>query len=188
MGTARIEASASVTTAHWRSPRRWCPRRERGGRRPASDSSSGVSIERPRLGTRSRHRHHRKSTRSRDYTSLVSIKLHTDSGERWVEGTVFEPGNLRLVSVRGIKVEAPLGDTMLIIANDDQPGVIGEVGTILGRHKVNIATFALGRGEKGAVGIVNVDEEAGSPRALDDAMAELRRVPAIREAWVVRLT
>ena len=152
--------------------------------------SSGVSIVNARASARARGIDiiETQSTRSRDYTSLVSIKLHTDSGERWVEGTVFEPGNLRLVSVRGIKVEAPLGDTMLIIANDDQPGVIGEVGTILGRHKVNIATFALGRGEKGAVGIVNVDEEAGSPRALDDAMAELRRVPAIREAWVVRLT
>ena len=53
---------------------------------------------------------------------------------------------------------------MLIIANDDQPGVIGEVGTILGRHAVNIANFALGRGESGAIGVVNVDEEVGAPR------------------------
>ena len=64
------------------------------------------------------------------------------------------------MSVRDVKVEAPLGGTMLMIANDDQPGVIGEVGTILGRHKVNIANFALGRNENGAVGVVNVDEEA----------------------------
>jgi hypothetical protein len=62
------------------------------------------------------------------------------------------------------------------------------VGTILGRHKVNIANFALGRNDRGAVGVVNVDEEADSPLVLDAALAELRRVPAIREAWVVRLT
>ena len=103
-----------------------------------------------------------RSSRARHFTSLVSIKLHTDSGERWVEGTVFEPNNLRLVSVDGVNVEAPLGGTMLIVANDDQPGVIGEVGTILGRHGVNIANFALGRGEDGAIGVVNVDEEPGS--------------------------
>ena len=59
---------------------------------------------------------------------------------------------------------------MLIIANDDQPGVIGEVGTILGRHGVNIANFALGRNETGAVGVVNVDEEASAPRALEAAV------------------
>jgi len=89
--------------------------------------------------------------------------------------------------VRGVAVEAPLGGTMLIIANDDQPGVIGEVGTILGRHRVNIANFALGRGEGGAVGVVNVDENTGAPQALEKAVEELRKVGAIREAWVVRL-
>jgi D-3-phosphoglycerate dehydrogenase len=75
---------------------------------------------------------------------------------------------------------------MLLIANDDQPGVIGEVGTILGRHGVNIANFALGRGNTGAIGVVNVDEEAGTPQALDRAVQELRKVPAIRTAWVIR--
>ena len=60
---------------------------------------------------------------------------------------MFEPNSPRLVSVRGVNVEAPLAGTMLCIANDDQPGVIGEVGTILGRHGVNIASFALGRGD-----------------------------------------
>ena len=63
-----------------------------------------------------------------------------------------------------------------------------QVGTILGRYKVNIANFALGRNDRGAVGVVNVDEEADSPSVLDTALAELRKVPAIREAWVVRLT
>src|SRR5207248_3358662 len=99
----------------------------------------------------------------------------TDAGERWVEGTVFEPNSPRLVSVRGVDVEAPLGGTMLIIANDDQPGVIGEVGTILGRHHVNIASFALGRSKRGAIGVVNVDEEGESRRPLEQAVDEIRR-------------
>ena len=128
-----------------------------------------------------------RSARSRHFTSLVSIRLTTDAGERWVEGTVFEPNSPRLVSVRGVDVEAPLGGTMLILANDDQPGVIGEVGTILGRHGVNIANFALGRSESGAIGVVNVDEDPDAPQELENAVEELRRVPAIREAWVVRI-
>src|SRR5205807_6355252 len=152
--------------------------------------SSGVSIVNARAAAVARGIDivESRSTRSRHFTSLVSIKLTTDAGDRWVEGTVFEPNSPRLVSVRGVAVEAPLGGTMLIIANDDQPGVIGEVGTILGRHKVNIANFALGRGETGAIGAVGVDEEAGAPEVLDAAVEELRRVPAIREAWVIRLT
>jgi D-3-phosphoglycerate dehydrogenase / 2-oxoglutarate reductase len=151
--------------------------------------SSGVSIVNARAAAEARGIDiiESRSSRPRDYTGLLSIKLQTDKGERLVEGTVFEPNNLRLVSARNVNVEAPLGGTMLIIANDDQPGVIGEVGTILGRHNVNIANFALGRNGSGAVGVVNVDEEADAPSILDNAVAELRRVPPVREAWVVRL-
>jgi D-3-phosphoglycerate dehydrogenase / 2-oxoglutarate reductase len=149
--------------------------------------SSGVSIVNARAAAAARGIEitESRSSRARDYASLLTITLKTDGGERCVEGTVFEPNNLRLVSVRDVNVEAPLGGTMLLIANDDQPGVIGEVGTILGRHQVNIANFALGRNQRGAVGVVDVDED--SPRALDEAVVELRQVPAIRSAWVVRL-
>jgi D-3-phosphoglycerate dehydrogenase len=128
-----------------------------------------------------------RSARPRHFTSLVSLKLLTSSGERWVEGTIFEPNSPRLVSARGVTVEAPLSGTMLMIANDDQPGVIGEVGTILGRHQVNIASFALGRSEAGAIGVVNVDADQSPHGALDAAVDAIRKVPAVREAWVIRL-
>ena len=151
--------------------------------------STGVSIVNARAAAKERGIDivESRSSRPRHFTSLLSIKLQTDAGERWVEGTVFEPNNLRLVAVRGVPVEAPLGGTMLLVANDDQPGVIGEVGTILGRHGVNIANFGLGRSETGAVGVVNVDEDGRAPVALDGAVREIRKVAAIREAWIVRL-
>jgi D-3-phosphoglycerate dehydrogenase len=151
--------------------------------------SGGVSMVNARAAARERGIEivESRSTRQRHYTSLVSVKVQTSDGERWAEGTVFEPNSPRLVSVRGIAVEAPLAGTMLIICNDDQPGVIGEVGTILGRHGVNIANFALGRNETGAVGVVNVDEDAGAPGALDRAADSIRGIPAVRDAWLVRL-
>ena len=151
--------------------------------------SSGVSMVNARAAARGRGIDivESRSSRARHFTSLVSLKLRTSAGERWVEGTVFEPNSPRLVSVRGVNVEAPLAGTMLIIANDDQPGVIGEVGTILGTYGVNIANFALGRGDEGAVGVVNVDEEASAPRALETAVEAIRRVSAVREAWIIRL-
>ena len=152
--------------------------------------SGGVSIVNARAAARERGIEivESRSTRPRHFTSLVSVKLHTSEGERWAEGTVFEPNTPRLVSVRGISVEAPLAGTLLIISNDDQPGVIGEVGTILGRQRVNIANFALGRNETGAVGVVNVDEEASTPGALENAVEAIRNIPAVRDAWLVRLS
>jgi D-3-phosphoglycerate dehydrogenase len=127
-----------------------------------------------------------RSSRPRNYTSLLSVKLHTNAGERWVEGAVFERTSPRLVLVDGIGVEAPLEGTMIVIRNNDQPGVIGEVGTILGRHGVNIANFALGRetARGNAIGVVIVDETSPIPEAV---LRDLRKVPAIDEARIVRV-
>jgi D-3-phosphoglycerate dehydrogenase len=134
-----------------------------------------------------------RSSRSRNYTSLISVKLHTSDGERWVEGTAFENGSLRLVLVNGVAVEAPIEDTLLVIANADQPGVIGAVGTLLGRHHVNIASFALGRNYECAgcaIGVVNVDEAPGTNHegiVTEQVLAEIRATPAIQAAWRIRL-
>jgi len=105
-------------------------------------------------------------------------------GEQWIEGTVLHKNHLHLVSLYGIDVDAPLTGDMLIIRNVDTPGVIGRVGTILGNREINIANFALGRGDesKEAVGIVNVDSEI--PVGL---LREIQALPQVRLARVVRL-
>ena len=124
------------------------------------------------------------STRSRNYTSLISVKLHTSQGEIWVEGAVFEKTAPRLVMLDGIGIEAPLEGTMIVMKNADKPGVIGSVGTILGKHRVNIATFALGREGDRAIGVVIVDE----PSPIQDVVLnELRQAREIREARLVRI-
>ena len=124
------------------------------------------------------------STRTRTYTSLLSVKLHTDAGELWAEGAVFDRKAPRLVLLDGIAIDAPLEGAMIVLCNNDQPGVIGEVGTILGRHGVNIANFALGRDGSRAVGVVNVDETAALPAAVLD---EIQKVKAVRSARIVRV-
>jgi D-3-phosphoglycerate dehydrogenase / 2-oxoglutarate reductase len=127
------------------------------------------------------------SSRPRDFSNLLSVKLHTTDGEHWIEGTVFERGTPRLERIEGIDLEAPLEGTMLVINNEDQPGVIGEVGTILGRHRINIASFALGRGRGGAVGVINLDARQERD-GLDAAVKDLRSATAIRRVCTVRLT
>jgi len=125
-----------------------------------------------------------RSTRQRNYTSLISLKIRTAQGERWVEGAVFERSSPRLVLVDGIAVEAALEGTMFVISNRDEPGVIGQIGTILGKHGVNIANFALGRQNGYAVGVVIVDETAPIAESVVD---ELRQAKAIQSARLVRV-
>jgi D-3-phosphoglycerate dehydrogenase len=124
------------------------------------------------------------STRSRNYPSLISVRLRGNQGERWVEGVLFEQAMPRLVLIDGVTVEAHLEGTMIVTCNTDQPGVIGAVGTILGKHHINIARFALGRDGDRAMGIVTVDEPTPIP---DKVLDELRQVKAIREVRLVRI-
>ena len=128
-----------------------------------------------------------KSSRPRDFANLLSIKLMTSEGERWIEGTVFEPGSPRLSMLDGVDVEAPLEGVVLVLHNNDQPGVIGGVGTILGRYDVNIASFALGRNATGAVGVVSLDSNADAP-ALLAAVQEIRALPAVKGARLATIT
>jgi D-3-phosphoglycerate dehydrogenase / 2-oxoglutarate reductase len=71
-----------------------------------------------------------------------------------------------------------------VSCNTDQPGVIGALGTILGKHQINIAQFALGRDGDRAMGIVTVDESIPIPEQVLD---ELRQQKAIREVRLVRI-
>ncbi len=124
------------------------------------------------------------SSRQRSHTNLISIQLRSDQGVEWVEGAILHQGKVWLVSVDGIPVEAPLGDRVLFIRNDDKPGVIGQVGTILGTGAINIASFVLGRSEEQshAVGVVNTDSAIP-----EEVLTQIQQIPAVRFARVVQL-
>jgi len=126
------------------------------------------------------------STRARTFRSLLSLKLTTSEGERHVEGTVVPGYGPRLVLLNGVPIDAQLSGTTILFMNNDQPGVIGQIGTILGKHDINIASFALGRSETGAVAAVNVDEPA-EKKIGEDVMQEIRALKPVRNAWLVRV-
>ena len=129
-----------------------------------------------------------RSSRTRSFANMLSVKLQTTGGECWIEGTVFEGDSPRLTQLDGVDVEVPLVDgSLLVIRNDDRPGVIGEVGTILGRHGINIGSFALGRREGGAVGVVNLDQTGRTESADASAVAELRKAAAIKSVNLLTL-
>ncbi len=83
----------------------------------------------------------------------------TEKQERSVAGTVFHDGKPRIVAIKGIKVDAEFGPSMIYVTNEDKPGFIGRFASLLGDAGVNIATFALGRDAQGgsAIALVEVD-------------------------------
>lgn len=102
------------------------------------------------------------------------------------EGTVLHDGSPRVLQIDGIPVEAELEGTLLYLRNEDKPGVIGQVGTTLGKQGVNIATFALGRRNSSAgteaVSLVRLDGEVSSA-----ILEPIRAIPAITQARLIRL-
>jgi D-3-phosphoglycerate dehydrogenase len=122
-------------------------------------------------------------------TDAIRLELETDEGVTTVVGAVFldKP---RLTQVDGIYCEAPLAGYLLFMKNQDVPGVIGHVGTVLGRNGVNIANFSLGR--RDAPVAAGEPLEAVAVVAIDGAvpesvLAELKQNPAVRLARGVEL-
>jgi D-3-phosphoglycerate dehydrogenase / 2-oxoglutarate reductase len=109
-----------------------------------------------------------------------------DSAEFTAEGTVLHDGTPRVLQIGGIPVEAQLEGTLLYLRNRDEPGVIGQVGSTLGKLGVNIATFALGRREASrgaeAVSLVRLDGEV--PASI---LGPIRDIKAITEARLLHL-
>jgi D-3-phosphoglycerate dehydrogenase / 2-oxoglutarate reductase len=157
--------------------------------RPILSSNVTVINARALAGERGIEVVESRSSRPRAFANMLSVKLNTTEGERWIEGTVFEGESPRLTTLDGVDVEVPLDGvgTLLVIRNEDQPGVIGEIGTVLGQNRLNIGSFALGRSPAGAVGVVNLDQASGDNARSGQAIEQLRAVKAIREVKLVTL-
>ncbi len=127
--------------------------------------------------------------------TTLRLIAHTAAGDSAVTGTVLHGTSPRLMRYDGIDVEAELAGTLVVVRNNDVPGVIGRIGTILGDAKLNIANFALGRkpvegGKPGmqAVAVIQVDGiDKGEPGAFAAALGQLRAVEAISSVRVVEL-
>jgi D-3-phosphoglycerate dehydrogenase len=118
------------------------------------------------------------------YQTLVSVEVTTTQrGPREVSGTLFQGSEPRVVSVRGIPMEARLGQHMLFVRNQDKPGFIGALGGLLGDAGINIATFHLGRDRPGgdAIALVEVDGPIG-----DEVLRRICALPQVLHARSLR--
>jgi len=125
-----------------------------------------------------------RSARRAAFSNSLGIAIDTEGESASGVGMVGVRGVLRILGLNSIDIEAPLRGIILVIRNQDVPGVIGRVGTILGDRKINIATFTLGRNPQTqqAIGLVNVDNHVP-----DEVLQEIRAIPAVHAARVVEV-
>ena len=125
-----------------------------------------------------------KSSELVDFTNLISLEVKTDKGQFRIAGTLFTKKDLRIVRINDFYVEAIPEGYMLIINNIDKPGIIGNLGTLLGKHNINIAGMTFGRLKKGgrAITVLNIDSSA-SGKVLD----KIKKLEYIKEVKAIKL-
>jgi len=125
-----------------------------------------------------------RSSQPRGYQNLVSVLVRTAKGTTEVAGAIFGRSVARLVKIADFYLDAVPEGYILMLHNQDVPGVVGSVGTLLAREQINIARLELGRERVGgmAISLVHVDGLVPEP-----VLAELRRLPSIVSAQLIEL-
>ncbi len=117
------------------------------------------------------------------FDGYIKLTVVTDSRERSVAGTVFSDGKPRFIQIKGITIDAEVGEHMLYTTNEDVPGIIGLLGNTMGKSGVNIANFTLGRSSAGqdAIALLYLDQ------AIDPKVVEtLRNTGMFRQVRPMR--
>jgi D-3-phosphoglycerate dehydrogenase len=114
-----------------------------------------------------------------DYENLITVTVVTQKQTRWVSGTVFADGRPRIVNIKGIRMDAEFGPSMIYITNLDKPGFIGKFSSTLGEAGINIATFHVGREAVGGSAVALIEIDGDLP---DDVLARVRALPQVQQA------
>ena len=114
-----------------------------------------------------------------DYESLITVTVLTEKQERWVSGTVFADGRPRIVNIKGIRMDAEFGASMVYVTNYDKPGFIGKFSSTLGDAGINIATFHVGREAPGGNAIALIEVDGDVP---GEVLAKVQALPQVQQA------
>jgi D-3-phosphoglycerate dehydrogenase len=121
-----------------------------------------------------------------DFSSMIAAEVGAANQTTTAAGTLFGHNMPRLVEMGHCRLEGYLEGNLMVFYHRDMPGVIGQIGTIFGRHRVNIAHMSVGRGTAKpggeAVGVLSLDT---SPPV--EALSEVLGMPSVMRAWIVKL-
>jgi D-3-phosphoglycerate dehydrogenase len=114
------------------------------------------------------------------YEGYIKVIVTMGDSTRRVAGTVFSDGRPRLIQIKDINLDAEFAPHMFYIVNEDKPGFIGKLGTMLGDAKINIANFTLGRSAPGQDAICLIEVDGAVPAQVAEAVAKLPHVKHAR--------
>ncbi|MBF0142920.1 MAG: phosphoglycerate dehydrogenase [Magnetococcales bacterium] len=145
---------------------------------------SGVNLVNAPLIARERNIQVTETTKSRSkkgFTSVINVTITTEKRQRCISGALFNGEEPRVVAMNEVPIEATPVGHLLFVANQDTPGLIGRIGTILGENKINIANFHLGRQAPGgrAIAFVNIDQEI--PQAVIEELLKVENVLEVKQ-------
>jgi D-3-phosphoglycerate dehydrogenase len=125
-----------------------------------------------------------KSSDAGDYQSMLCLRVRAGDKERYIAGTLFSRKDPRIIMVDNFPAEIIPEGTMLFMFNNDKPGVIGNIGSLLGRYNINIARMHFGRESAGgiAISVVSIDTPVDAGQ-----LKEIRKLPNILSAKQVTL-
>lgn len=125
-----------------------------------------------------------KSASEEEFSNLIQLEIKTDKETRKVAGALSMNKKPRIVKIDNYYLElSPLGE-IIMVQNRDVPGIIGNLGTLLGQHKINIAAMTFGREEMGgdAVSLLNVD----SPVSVQ-ILEKIKKIENILSVKIIRV-
>lgn len=125
-----------------------------------------------------------RTSKSHGYTNLITVKIKTNNEEKYVSGTLLNSYGPRIVNLNGYNVDFNPTGNLLMMEHTDKPGIIGDIGRILGDANVNIATMQVGRNEVGgkAVAFIMVDNLVD-----DKVLEEIKKANGVSNIYQVEL-
>lgn len=127
----------------------------------------------------------KKTAQITDFANLISVEFDTGKRKHFIMGTLFSNSEPRIIKMDKYYVEAIPEGYMLVVSNNDLPGVVGRVGTLLGKEGVNIAGMSFGRDKKTgeAISLLNVDSEI--PKATIRKLKAAKDILDVKQVRVV---
>ena len=125
-----------------------------------------------------------KTTEVMDFANVIVVTVETDKGKNLVMGSLFTKTDPRIIRINNFYVDLIPRGHLIYISNKDLPGVVGEIGTILGKNNINIAGMTFGRIKPGgdAITVLNIDSEPGS-----NAIQKLRKANHVNDVKIMKL-
>jgi D-3-phosphoglycerate dehydrogenase len=126
-----------------------------------------------------------RSVEAEDFTNLITIHAATSKGTNTVSGTIFGKHEPRIVRINTFRLEVIPEGHLLLIFNEDRPGAIGSIGTVLGENNINIARMHVGREtKKGSRNVILLDTDTPAP---PKTLRELRALPLVKSVTPLEL-